>query len=48
MRVSDDTEGLVVDEHLHCVAGRVDDELWPLAGLEELLVGVDVDATYSG
>ena len=48
LRVSDDTEGLAVDEHLHRVAGGVDDELRPLAGLEELLARVDVDAAYSG
>ena len=37
MRVSDDTEGLAVDEHLQQVLGGVDGELQPLARLEELL-----------
>jgi hypothetical protein len=38
------TEVLPVDEHLHAVPGGVDGQLRPLAGLQELLAGVDVDA----
>ena len=36
-----------VDEHLHRVPSRVDGELRPLAGLQELLARVDVDAATS-
>jgi hypothetical protein len=38
------TVRLPVDEHLQRVAGRVDGELRPLAGLQELLARVDVHA----